>query len=100
MTGDLVSGEKAERIGLINHVVDGGDLDAAVDKMARKLAAGPQIALRFNKRLVNKELEERVSRLYDLSLALDQDLGLSQRIEDLAVQKLVPEAGIEVECPH
>jgi hypothetical protein len=27
--------------------------------------------------------------------SLDQDLGLSQRIEDLAVQKLVPEAGIE-----
>lgn len=71
MTGDLLSGEEAERIGLINHVVERDDLDAAVDKMARKLAAGPQIALRFNKRLVNKELEERVSRLYDLSLALE-----------------------------
>ena len=39
--------------------------------MARKLAAGPQIALRFNKRLVNKDLEERVNKLYDLSLALE-----------------------------
>ena len=26
---------------------------------------------------------------------LDQDLGLAQRVEDLTVQKFVPEAGIE-----
>ena len=39
--------------------------------MAHKLAAGPQIALRFNKRIVNKDLEDRVNRLYDLSLALE-----------------------------
>jgi enoyl-CoA hydratase len=71
MTGDLLKAPEAERIGLVNHVVPADELLAAAQKMATKLAAGPQIALRFNKRLVNKELEEKVSRLYDLSLALE-----------------------------
>ena len=39
--------------------------------MARRLAAGPQVALRFNKRLVNKDLEDRVEQLYDLAAALE-----------------------------
>ena len=37
----------------------------------RRLAEGPHIAIRFNKRLVNKELENRVNKLYDLALALE-----------------------------
>ncbi|HEX7096770.1 MAG TPA: enoyl-CoA hydratase/isomerase family protein, partial [Acidimicrobiales bacterium] len=71
LTGDLLTAEEAERIGLVNHVVPPEQLDEAVTKMARRLAAGPQIAIRFNKRLVNKELEDRVSRIYDLALALE-----------------------------
>jgi enoyl-CoA hydratase len=71
LTGDLLKAAEAERIGLVNHVVAGDELDAAAMKTARRLAAGPQIAIQFNKRLVNKELEEKVSRLYDLSLALE-----------------------------
>ena len=71
MTGDLLTAAEADHLGLINHVVPADDLEETVMKMARKLAAGPQIAVRFNKRLVNKDLEERVARLYDLSLALE-----------------------------
>jgi len=66
-----VPADEAERIGLVNHVVSGEELQDAAMAMARKLAAGPQIALRFNKRIVNKDLEDRVNRLYDLSLALE-----------------------------
>ena len=36
-----------------------------------RLAAGPAVAIRFNKRLVNKELEMRVVQLYDLSVAFE-----------------------------
>lgn len=71
MTGDLLDAEEAERIGLVNHVVPGEKLLDAATAMARKLAAGAQIAIRFNKRLVNKELEDRVNRIYDLALALE-----------------------------
>lgn len=71
MTGDLLTAAEADRIGLVNHVVPGDGLMDAAMGMARTLAAGAQIAIRFNKRLVNKELEDRVNKLYDLSLALE-----------------------------
>ena len=71
MTGDLLTAAEADRIGLVNHVVPRDELTDAAMGMARTLASGAQIAIRFNKRLVNKELEDRVNRLYDLSLALE-----------------------------
>jgi enoyl-CoA hydratase len=71
MTGDLLSAEDADRMGLVNHVVAPDALDDAGMAMARRLAAGPTHAIQFNKRVVNKMLEDQVSRLYDLSLALE-----------------------------
>ncbi len=71
MTGDLLDAAEAERIGLVNHVVAPDDLEATVMAAARRLAEGPAIAIRFNKRLVNKELEDRVSRIYDMALAME-----------------------------
>ncbi len=71
MTGDLVPAAEADRLGLTNHVVPRDQLMDEAMAMARRLAAGPQVALRFNKRLVNKELEARVVQLYDLAAALE-----------------------------
>ncbi|MEX1008757.1 MAG: enoyl-CoA hydratase-related protein [Acidimicrobiia bacterium] len=71
MTGDLLSAEDADRMGLVNHVVAPEALEDAGMAMARRLAAGPTHAIQFNKRVVNKMLEDQVSRLYDLSLALE-----------------------------
>jgi enoyl-CoA hydratase len=71
MTGDLLPATEAERIGLVNYVVSGEELQEAAMGMARRLAEGAQIAIRFNTRLVNKELEDRVNRVYDLALALE-----------------------------
>jgi len=71
MTGDLLSADDADRMGLVNHVVEPDQLEEAGMAMARRLAAGPAHAIQFNKRLVNKMLEDQVSRLYDLALALE-----------------------------
>ena len=71
MTGELVSAPDAERLGLVNHVVPAESLMEEAMAMARRLADGPAIAIRLNKRLVNKDLEERVARLYDLSVAFE-----------------------------
>jgi enoyl-CoA hydratase len=71
MTGDLVTAQEADRLGLVNHVVP---LESLMDEamgMARRLADGPAVAIRLNKRLVNKELEARVAHLYDLSVAFE-----------------------------
>ncbi len=71
MTGDLVPAAEADRLGLVNHVVPGETLMDDAMAMARRLAAGPAVAIRLNKRLVNKALEARVADLYDLSVAFE-----------------------------
>ncbi|HVM67171.1 MAG TPA: enoyl-CoA hydratase-related protein [Acidimicrobiales bacterium] len=71
MTGDLLTAEEAERIGLVNHVVPADQLLDAAMGMARRLAKGAALAIRFNKQLVNKELEDRVARLYDMAFAME-----------------------------
>ena len=50
---DVLSAEEAAAYGLINRVVPDGDLDAFVDDWARRLAAGPPLALSMTKRLLN-----------------------------------------------
>lgn len=71
MTGDLLTAEEAERWGLVNHVVPAGEVLETAMATAKRLAAGPRHAIEFNKRLCNKELEDRVNRLYDLAFALE-----------------------------
>ena len=79
MTGNLVSAAEAERIGLVNHVVPRAELELAAMGMARELASGASLAIRFNKQLVNKALEERVNKLYDMAFAME---GLTFRSAD------------------
>jgi 2-(1,2-epoxy-1,2-dihydrophenyl)acetyl-CoA isomerase len=51
-TGDFVSSEEAERIGLVNRVVPAEELLPTVYELAARLASGPSTALRTIKRLV------------------------------------------------
>jgi 2-(1,2-epoxy-1,2-dihydrophenyl)acetyl-CoA isomerase len=45
-TGDMIDAQTALKLGLVNHVVPGAQLEAEVQKFAAKLAAGPPIAMR------------------------------------------------------
>jgi 2-(1,2-epoxy-1,2-dihydrophenyl)acetyl-CoA isomerase len=45
-TGDMIDAHTALRLGLLNRVVPGAQLDAEVKKFAAQLAAGPPIAIR------------------------------------------------------
>lgn len=56
LLADIISAKEAEAIGLVNKVVPAADLDAAVDEWARRLAAGPPLALRMSKELLNASL--------------------------------------------
>jgi 2-(1,2-epoxy-1,2-dihydrophenyl)acetyl-CoA isomerase len=49
-TAAMLSGQQAFDLGLVNGVVPVADLDAAVDDVARAVAAGPPIALSMTKR--------------------------------------------------
>lgn len=64
LTGDLIDAREAERIGLINRVVAGDVVKAAVE-LAARIAASPVQAVRMIKRLVYQSLE------VDLRTALD-----------------------------
>jgi enoyl-CoA hydratase len=48
-TGDAVEAAEAERLGLVNRVVPGDELEAAVNELVRKIAPTPLAVLRFTK---------------------------------------------------
>ena len=60
LTGDPVSAEEALRIGLVNEVVEPGELLARGEALARKIIANPPIAVQFAMEAVNKGLEMTV----------------------------------------
>ena len=51
--GCNIGAQEAERIGLVNRVVADADIDAFVADWAKRLAAGPPIALAQSKRMLN-----------------------------------------------
>lgn len=71
MLGDLMTAVDAQRLGLVNSLHPAGELVAAVEAVAQRLASGPRVAIEFNKRLANAEIVDRVNRLLDTSLALE-----------------------------
>lgn len=55
-TGDFISAQEAERIGLYNRVVPGEQLAATTLEFAERLAHGPAFALAKTKEMLNREL--------------------------------------------
>jgi len=70
LTCEPLSGEEAERIGLISLCVDDADLDATALDVARRLASGSQSALRWTKLALNNWLR-LAGPTFDASLALE-----------------------------
>ena len=56
-TGDFISAEEAERIGLYNRVVAAEELAQATHDLAARLARGPAFALAMTKEMLNRELD-------------------------------------------
>ena len=61
-TGRAVDAAEALRIGLVNRVVPGDELESAVDEMAGALAAGPPNALRLAKSVIDRGLDTDLAR--------------------------------------
>lgn len=71
LTGDKLTAERAERLGLINHAVPAGELDATVQAMARRLADGPRDAIQGTKVSVNVALKQLAHTILDTSIAYE-----------------------------
>jgi enoyl-CoA hydratase len=87
LTGDAIDADEAERIGLITEVVEPGTSLAVATAMARRLANGPQLAIRYTKRALNQWLRLGSVTAFDYSVALEM---LTFRSADfrLAVENL------------
>ncbi len=63
--GDIIDAAEAERIGLVNRVVDDAELDAFVEDWARRLAAGPPLAVAMTKRMLNNSMNVSLEEALD-----------------------------------
>ena len=71
LTGDLVDGAEAARLGLVNYAVEPAELKEFTLTMARKLARQSPYALKVTKASLNMIIKRRNLDLFDLAHALE-----------------------------
>jgi len=79
-TGEVISAQEAERIGLVTKVVPPDELMPTVKELATKLAKGPGLSIKFTKKAVYKGLQHN-----DLLTQLDYESfaqGVCRQSED------------------
>lgn len=64
VTGDFISAEQAQALGLVNRVVPPAELDAAVAALVERIAAKPRVALAMGKALFYRQLETGIEAAY------------------------------------
>lgn len=79
LTGDAVTGEEAERIGLIHRAVAPEELDSVVDELAQRIANGASQAIQYTKLSVNMGLKQTIDQL--LEKTFEYEL-ITQRSQD------------------
>jgi len=57
LTGEMISAEEAERIGLVNHVYEPAQLLPAAEAMARKIIANAPVAVRYTLEAIERGME-------------------------------------------
>lgn len=99
LTGDLISGAEAARIGLVSEAVPHGELDAAVEALCARMAAVPLNQLIMNKLMVNQALEnmglrttQLISTLFDgVSRHTPEGVAFKARAEAVGWKQAVAE---------
>ena len=90
---DIVEAERALELGVVNHLVGTGEIDAFVDDWARRLAAGPPIALAMTKRLLDRAFEQSFEQaLDDEARTQTVNFGTQDTLEAIGafIQKRLP----------
>jgi 2-(1,2-epoxy-1,2-dihydrophenyl)acetyl-CoA isomerase len=71
-TGEIISAQEAQQLGLVNKVVPFGELDSTVDRLAALLANSPAVAIAKIKEGLNQGLQSDLSSALDFE-AVNQD---------------------------
>lgn len=80
LTAEMIDADRAVEYGLVNALVPEDELDAAVEEIVQKLAAGPPIALSLTKGLMNRAADSSLAQMLDAE-ALAQETN--SKTEDL-----------------
>jgi enoyl-CoA hydratase/carnithine racemase len=64
-TGDFISAEQAQSLGLINRVADPQGLDDAVQALVERIVGKPRLALALGKQLFYRQLETGMQAAYE-----------------------------------
>ena len=89
LTGDLISADKAEKIGLVNQAVDGALLKKITLEAAQKISKKSAMTLKTGKEAFYKQIDMTLSEAYDYAsnimvenmLKLDAEEGIGAFIE-------------------
>ncbi|HEX9260383.1 MAG TPA: enoyl-CoA hydratase [Acidimicrobiales bacterium] len=93
LLADIISAAEAKEMGLVNRVLPAEELDAFVDDWARRLAAGPPIALAQTKRMLDNAFEVTLEQaLEDEGWAQTVNFGTSDTPEAILafIEKRTP----------
>jgi 2-(1,2-epoxy-1,2-dihydrophenyl)acetyl-CoA isomerase len=71
-TGEIISAQQAQELGMVNQVTPVAELDATVDRLAQRLAQAPRVALARIKAGLNQGLQSDLASALDFE-AVNQD---------------------------
>ena len=93
LTGKIISGAEAERMGVVNRAVPREQLREVTWEVARRIAAQPPYAARATKMVVNRYVRRMWHEVMEFSLAAEQiSLGLPEHQEALERFRSTPKA--------
>lgn len=99
LTGDLIDGREAARIGLVLEAVPESDLDARVEALALRMAAVPKNQLMMQKLMINQAYEnmglattQMFATLFDgIARHTPEGMWFKRRAEEVGFKKAVEE---------
>jgi enoyl-CoA hydratase len=80
LTGEMITAEEAQRIGLVNRVYEPGELLAAAEAMAKKIIANAPLAVKYTMEAIERGVEMPLEEGLFLEATL---FGLSCATEDM-----------------
>jgi enoyl-CoA hydratase/carnithine racemase len=72
LTGRTIGAEEAERIGLVNRVVEPGELDEATDALVEELLANSPVAVGRAKRVIDASARPALAQTLEMEVAVQE----------------------------